>query len=400
MHFSSIGFPKKMSVLFVIPSLFLLSLTACNNSEKTPAQTAEVVQIETIKIGVVAPLTGPQAHLGKEFKDGAEMAADEMNTKMAQTKGLIGGKQVTFVIVAEDDQADPKTATLVAQKLADQNVSGVVGHLNSGTSIPASRIYAEAGIPQVSPSATAVAYTSQGYNTTFRVVANDLQQGSVLGQSAVTKLNAKKIAVIDDRTAYGQGLANQVEKSAKEAGAEIVAHEFTTDKSTDFTAILTSIKAKNPEVIFFGGMDTQAAPLVKQLKALGIKAILVVGDGGQSAEFIHIAGEAAEGTVGSSPGLPIEQMPGGPAFIATFTEHYGKIQNYAPYAHDAAAVLMAAIKEADSAMPEKYLPTLHKINYTGVTGNITFDEKGDIKSGAITLYQVKEGQWQVLDVIR
>ena len=400
--------PQKTSTAFLIA--ISLALGGCNSPEQptntstqqpaTQQTNIDSTSIETIKIGVVVPLTGPQAHLGKEFKEGATMAAETVNAEMATRNTLINGKKIKFEIVAEDDQADPKTATLVAQKMADQNIKGIVGHLNSGTSIPASRIYAEAGIPQISPSATAVAYTAQGYATTFRVVANDAHQGSVLGESAVTRLGAKKAAVIDDRTAYGQGLADQVEKSIQAAGGAIVAREFTTDKSTDFTAILTSIKSKTPDLIFFGGMDTQAAPLIKQMRALGMTQILLVGDGGQSAEYIRIAGDAAEGTVGSSPGLPIEQMPKGPAFVTAFTAKYGQIQNYAPYAHDAAAVLMTAMQQANSTETETYLATLKNIQYAGVTGVISFDSKGDIKNGAITLYQVKNGQWQVLSVVR
>jgi branched-chain amino acid transport system substrate-binding protein len=399
---------SKISAAFFVA--LSLALSGCNSPEQ-PTNTAtsssaqqtnntEASAIETVKIGVVVPLTGPQAHLGKEFKEGATMAAETINAEMVTSNTLVNGKKIKFEIVAEDDQADPKTATLVAQKMADQGIKGIVGHLNSGTSIPASRIYAEAGIPQISPSATAVAYTAQGYATTFRVVANDAHQGAVLGESAVTRLGAKKAAVIDDRTAYGQGLADQVEKSIQAAGGAIVAREFTTDKSTDFTAILTSIKSKAPDLIFFGGMDTQAAPLIKQMRALGMTQILLVGDGSQSAEYIRIAGEAAEGTIGSSPGLPIEQMPKGPDFVTKFTAKYGQIQNYAPYAHDAAAVLMTAIQQANSTETETYLPTLKNIQYAGVTGVISFDSKGDIKNGAITLYQVKNGQWQVLNVVR
>ena len=178
-------------------------------------------------------------------------------------------RKAHFELLSEDDQADPKTATIVAQKLVDDKVNGVIGHLNSGTTIPASKIYFDNGIPQISPSATAVAYTAQGYKTAFRVMANDAQQGKVLGEFATKNLGAKRIAVIDDRTAYGQGLADEFVKSAEANGAQIVAREYTTDKSVDFTAVLTAVKGKKPDLLFFGGMDPQGGPMVKQLKALG-----------------------------------------------------------------------------------------------------------------------------------
>ena len=232
---------------------------------------------EVVKVGCVAPLTGPQAHLGKDIENGCRLAVDEINAKGPK----LGGQPVRFELLVEDDQADPKTATLVAQKLVDNGVKGVVGHLNSGASIPASRIYSHAGIAQISPASTAVAYTHQGFKTTFRLMANDSQQGKALGEYA--SRIGKRVAVVDDRTAYGQGLIDEVVKALQASGAQLVGREFTTDKSTDFTAILTSLKGKRPDVLVFGGMDPQAAPMVGQMKTLGIKAQFIGGDGMQSA---------------------------------------------------------------------------------------------------------------------
>ena len=349
---------------------------------------------KTIKIGQVSPLTGPQAHLGKDNDNGARLALEELNAQGV----TIGGAKVKFELVSEDDQADPKTGTIVAQKLVDAKVAGVIGHLNSGTSIPASDIYNKAGIPQISPSATAVKYTASGYKTTFRLMANDAQQGKVLGEYAV-RLGAKKIAVIDDRTAYGQGLADEFEKAAKTAGATIVGREYTSDRSTDFRAILTNIKGKQPDLVFFGGMDSQAGPMAAQMKSLAIKARLLGGDGAQSVEFIKLAGRAAEGSIASSPGLPLDKMPGGKGFTDRFTAKYGQIQIYAPYAYDATMTLVEAMQKANSTEPSKYLPELAKISRQGVTGPIAFDEKGDLKSGPITLYEVKAGKWVTLETV-
>ena len=211
--------------------------------------------------------------------------------------------------------------------------------------------------PQISPSATNVTYTNQGFKTAFRVIANDAQQGKVLGEFAVGKLGAKNIAIIDDRSAYGQGLADEFEKAATAAGATILTREFTDTTKTDFTAILTSIKGKNPDLIFYGGMDAQAGPMMKQLKNLGLTAKYLGGDGIQSVEFLKLAADAAEGAYGSSPGVPLAQMPGGKDFEGKFKSKYNlDIQIYAPYAYDAANVMLAAMKKAGSADPAKYLP--------------------------------------------
>jgi branched-chain amino acid transport system substrate-binding protein len=348
-----------------------------------------------IRIGQVSPLTGPQAHLGKDNDNGARLAIDEMNAK-----GLtLGGVKVKFELVSEDDQADPKTGTIVAQKLVDAKVAGVIGHLNSGTTIPASKIYHDAGIPQVSPSATNPKYTQQGYKGAFRVMANDVQQGKTLGEYAVTRLGVKKIAIIDDRTAYGQGLADEFEKAAKAAGAAIVGREYTNDRSTDFRAILTSVKGKQPDLVFYGGMDTQGGPMAAQMRSLGIKARFLGGDGAQSQEFIKLAGAAAEGAVASSPGLPLDKMPGGRSFADRFNAQYGQIQIYAPFAYDAAMTLMEAMVKANSAAPAKYLPELAKTSRQGVSGPIAFDDKGDLKNGPITLYIVKGGKWHALETV-
>jgi branched-chain amino acid transport system substrate-binding protein len=341
----------------------------------------------------VAPLTGPQAHLGKDIENGVRLAVDAVNA----TSPTLGGQPVRFELQVEDDQADPKTATVVAQKLVDEGAKGVVGHLNSGASIPASRIYSDNGIPQISPSSTAVAYTNQGFETTFRLMANDAQQGKALGQYA-TGLG-KRVAVVDDRTAYGQGLIDEVVKAVKAAGGEVVGREYTTDKSTDFTAILTSLKAKRPDVVVFGGMDPQAAPMVRQMRMLGMKAPFLGGDGMQSAEFIKLAGSAAEGAIGSSPGLPLAQMPGGADFTKRFGERFGKVQIYAPFAHDAALVLLQAMLRAGSGEPAQYLPELEETRMDGVIGPIAFDDKGDLRDGPVTLYQVKGGQWQPVETI-
>ncbi|MGI4981729.1 MAG: branched-chain amino acid ABC transporter substrate-binding protein [Janthinobacterium lividum] len=348
---------------------------------------------DDVRIGAASPLTGPQAHYGTDFTNGVILAVEDFNA----TKPVIGGKPVHIVLDAQDDQADPRTATAVAQKLVDSGIKGMLGHFNSGTSIPASRIYAQAGIPQVSM-ATAPEYTQQGFKTTFRMMTSDIQQGAVDGRFVVTDLKYRKIAIIDDRTAYGQGLADQFEKAAKAAGATIVDREFTNDKAVDFRAILTKIKSSTPQAIFYGGADAQAGPLTKQMHSLGIKATLVGGEMVKTPTFLKIAGEAGEGTVASLAGLPLADMPGGGDYVAKYKKRFNTdVETYSPYAYDGAMALFTAMKNADSTEPSKYLPFLAKIKMPGVTTqDLQYDAHGDLKNGGITMYQVKNGEWTVL----
>jgi branched-chain amino acid transport system substrate-binding protein len=361
---------------------------------------AASAQEQVVKIGHVGPISGAIAHLGKDNEYGARMAIDELNAKGV----TIGGKKVKFELLAEDDGADPKQGTAAAQKLVDAKVNGVIGHLNSGTTIPASKIYHDAGIPQISPSATNPKYTQQGFKSAFRVVANDGQLGGTLGRYAAEKLNAKKVAVVDDRTAYGQGVAEEFIKGAKSKGVQIVAQQYTNDKATDFNAILTAIKAKNPEVVFFGGMDAVAGPMLRQMKALGINAKFMGGDGICTEALANLAGDAVgenQVVCAEAGGVEEAQKKGMDEFRAAFKKKFNAdVQIYAPYVYDAVMVMVEAMKKANSADPAKYLPELHKINYKGVTGNIAFDSKGDIKNGTLTLYTYKGGKREQLAVVK
>ncbi len=381
-----------------------VALTACGKKEEpvkaqaaaapAPAPAAPAV----IKIGHVAPLTGAIAHLGKDNENGARLAVDEINAG----GGLkLGDKTYTLELIAEDDKADPKEGTLAAQKLVDAGVVAVVGHLNSGTTIPASKIYADANIAQVSPSATNPKYTEQGFKTAFRVVANDNQQGAVLANYAADEMKAKTIAIIDDRTAYGQGLADVVEKVAKEKGIKVVAREFTNDKATDFNAILTKIRAAKPDVVMYGGMDATAGPMAKQMKALSIKSPLLAGDGVCSPEFVKLAGDAADVLTCSMAGEAVEKLAKGEEFKAKYKAKFNAdVQIYSPYAFDAVYLLAEAMKRAGGPDRAKVAAEVPKTDYAGVTGQITFDEKGDIKGGAISMFKVKEGKLEYISTSR
>lgn len=385
-----------ISGLRLIPLALALAfgLASCGKQEQTGADSTNSADI--VRIGMAAPLTGPQADIGLDIQRGTQLGVDDLNTQGLE----INGRKVKFELLAEDDEANPAKATTVAQKLVDSKVVAVVGHFNSGASIPASKIYADAGIPQISPGSTSPRYTQQGYATTFRVVANDDQQGPAVAAFVARNLKARKVAVIDDSTAYGQGLASTFEAAVKAAGVEVVAHEHTTDRDTDFAAILTNIKAKQPQYLFFGGIYSQGAPMAKQMKALGLDIPLLGGDGIQTPKFIEVAGSAADGTYAAIPGLPKTQMPGGKAFLDKFQARYNRqVELFAPMGYDAVFVLAEAMKRAGSADPAKVLPELKKTHYTGVIGPIEFDDKGDLKNSPITINVVRNGKWEVQEVV-
>jgi len=377
-----------------------LAVAACGRQEPKPQTATGGAQAPaevTVKIGLAAPLTGPQAHIGEDIRNGVQLAVDDFNA----TGTVIDGKRVKFEMLAEDDEANPTKATTVAQALVDAKVAAVVGHFNSGASIPASRIYSDNGIPQISPSSTNPTYTEQGFKTTFRVVANDNQQGPTLARFALDRLHAKSIAVIDDSTAYGQGIADTFQATAKAGGADVVAREHTTDKDTDFKAILTKIKGRKPDAIMFGGVDPQGGPMVKQMVELGINAKFMGGDGIQTPNFIKLAGEKeAEGVYASMPGLPKDKMPGGRQFVEKYKAKYNKeVELYAPMGYDAVFVFAEAMKQANSVDPAKFLPEVAKTHYNGVIGPIAFDEKGDLRNGPITVYLVKSGAWEPVETL-
>ncbi|WP_288380019.1 branched-chain amino acid ABC transporter substrate-binding protein [uncultured Massilia sp.] len=357
-------------------------------------------QVDVI-IGTASPLSGPGAHQGKDIEDGARMAIDELNAKGI----VLGGQKVRWRLMAEDDASDPKTGTAVAQKLVDAKVAAVVGHLNSGPTVPASKIYASAGVPQISPAATTPVYTRQGYKTAFRVVADDSLIGRTLAGYALNKLKAKRIAVIDDRTAFGQGLADEFLKEVrKHGGASVVSRQFTHDKATDFSAILTQIRGKKPDVIFYGGMDAVAGPMLKQMKTLGVNAAFVAGDGVCSEKLPLLAGDAlADGKVvcAVAGGVEGAREANYTAFLERFRRRYGHpVETYAPYAYDAVMVFAAAIQKAGSAQPARFLPQLAQVRHEGVTGAIAFDAKGDLRDAAMTLYTYRQGKKVKLQVVR
>lgn len=349
-----------------------------------------------VKIGFSSPLSGPQAHYGKDNENATKMAIDDLNARPL----TIAGQKVTFELVSEDDQADPRVGTQVAQRLVDSGVKAVIGHFNSGVSIPASRIYSDAGIPQLSVS-TNPAFTTAGYKTTFRLVGSDSQVGGALGRYAVAQLKAQRIAVIDDRTAYGQGIADEFIKSIQGLGKQPVKREYTNDKASDFTAILTSLKAVHPDVIFYGGADAQAAPMAKQMKRLGLNAKLMGGDMLSTPTFIKLAGADAVGHFSAVPGGELGARPAGKDFGARYKARYKQdVVLLGPQFYDGVMIVADAMKRANSTEPAKFLPLIAKTAYKGVTADFGFDSAGNLKHAPVTISAVEGSNWKVKTVVQ
>lgn len=356
-----------------------------------------MAQEMVVKIGHVAPISGAQATYGRDNENGALMAIDDLNAAGV----VIAGKKVKLQLVAEDDAADPKQGAAVAQKLCDAKVNGVVGHLNSGTTIPASKIYHDCGIPMVTPSATNPNLTKPGYKTTFRLLANDNALGAALAFYAADTLKLKRIAIIDDRSAYGQGVAEIFRKTAASKGITIVDDQFTTDKAVDFMAILTAIKGKNPDGVFFGGMDAQAGPMLRQMEQLGLNNVKYFGGDGICTQDLikqSAGAKTLENVICAEGGASLAKMPGGVAWKARYDAKYpGQFQVYSPYVYDAVHVIVDAMKRAGSADPKVYLAKLADSNYKGITTVVQFEPNGELKNPATTLYTYKGGKKAALN---
>jgi branched-chain amino acid transport system substrate-binding protein len=378
-----------------------VALIGCGEQQKpapkpeAKAETPPPAPSIEIKIASAAPLTVKTPHLGKDNENGVRLALDEANA----AKIKIDGKDAKFVLLSEDDQGDPKVGTTVAQKLVDAKVAGVVGHLNSGVTIPASVVYNQAGIPMITGSATNPEVTERGFKVTFRTVGRDDQQGPAIASYLATNNKPKVVAVIDDATAYGKGIADEVEKTLKASKISVLPRENGTDSTTDWKAVLTKIRGRKPDAVFYGGMDQTGGPLLKQGRELGIKAVFAFGDGACTDEMSKLAGAAAEGLLCSQAGIPAQ------AADKKFIEAYKKKFNvdpilYAPFTYDGANILIAAMQKANSADPAKYLPELAKISYDGATGKIEFDAKGDRKDAEMTIFTMKGGKITPVAVIK
>ncbi len=368
-----------------LPALALLAALAL--PLPAPAQ-------QTVVIGLAGPLTGGSASAGKDNENGARLAIEDLNRQ-----GLaIGGRKLRFELASEDDQGDPKQATVIAQRLCDAQVAGVVGHYNSGATIPASRFYHDCGLPLMNASSSSPAVTRQGFDTTFRIISNDEVLGEALARHALEVLHAQRIAVIDDRTAYGQAAGDQFARAVQARGGALLPRQFTSAATTDFAPVLTTIKALHPDLVFYGGLDAQGGPLLRQMRELGIGATLMGSGGLCTLQLVQLAGEenVGHGVVCTTGGGLVAALPGGAEFERRYRAAFNaEVQAYAPFTYDAVMVLVDAMKRAGSVDPKQYRAALAATDYTGVTGRIRFNEQGDIRERPVMLITF-EGARKVL----
>jgi branched-chain amino acid transport system substrate-binding protein len=368
----------KTTPLYVLAHL-LTSLLAAGS-----AGAAEQI----VKIGVSGPLSGANAFAGKDNENGVRLAVEELNAQ----KITLGANTLKFALVSEDDQGDPKAGVNVAQKLADAGVKFVLGPYNSGVAIPASRVYSDAGI-LMSTVGTNPKITQGGYTNVFRIVASDLQVGGSMAAYAAKVLKLKNVGVIDDRTAFGQGIATEFKRQARAAGLAVAGHEFTTDKATDFSAILTSLRAKKVDAIFFGGYAPQAAPMARQMKQLGLNARLLGGDTLCSPEMAKLGGDAVGANVlCAQAGAILARQSDGPAFQQRYRKRFGRDADvYAPSFYDQTMFIAQAIRTAKSVDPKAVGAQLRAASYQGVVGNYAYDAQGNLKKTTVTVYTFTNG---------
>lgn len=344
----------------------------------------------TVKIGHAGPLTGGQSNSGKDNERGVRLALDELNASNFK----VGDKTVRFELMSEDDQGDPKQGVAAAQKLIDAGVKAVIGHYNSGVSIPASKLYNDAGIPMITGASSNPKLTQQGYPYVFRLAASDNVMGAMMARFGAGFLKAKKVAVIDDRTSYGAGVADVFISKANELKVQVLGREFTTDKSSDFSSILTKIKAMNPDAVFFGGYYSQGGLMARQMKQLGLNMPLLGGDGLCSKEIVNLSAGAVESKLYCAQGgTSLDTLPGGPEFRARFKKSFGAdVDVYAPAFYVATQLVAEAMKQAGSVEPAKFVPVLSRIRYQSLLGEVKFDRTGDWEGAPVTVYEVLGGK--------
>lgn len=369
---------------FTVLTSAILAAALCIVQQDVVAQTVNV-----IKIGFSSPLTGPQASAGQDNLGGLQMAVEQLNAKGMS----LAGQKVRFEIVSQDDQGDPKTGVAVAQALVDAGVKAVIGPYNSGVTIPASKVYNDAGVVMATV-ASNPKVTQQGYSHVFRVAASDIQLGSAMAAYAAHQLHVRTVAVVDDRTAYGQGLAAEFARVARLSGLTIAGNFYTSDKASDFSAILTAIKAKRPDAIFFGGYSAQGGPMLRQMKQLGVSSLLLGGDGICAPELARLAGDALGSQVYCTQGGTVpDRMAAGKQFAADYQQRFKRpAETYAASFYDGMMLVAQAMQQANSADPARYRPVLEKISYKGVTGSFAFDARHDLQQSPVTVFHFAGGQ--------
>jgi len=346
----------------------------------------DVPEASAIKLGMAGPLTGDQGAIGQQLKNGTIIAVEEWNAK----GGVLGRK---IEVVWGDDQHDPKQAVAVANKFLNEGVSGVIGHFNSSCSIPASTIYHEGKVVQITPGSTNPQLTERGLWNVFRTIGRDDQQGVVAADFIAKKLKKSKVAVLHDKTTYGQGLADESVKALEKAKIKPVYYAGITQGDKDYRPVLTALKQKSPEVLFYGGIYPEAILLTKQMRELGMKTVFVSGDGVWQKEYIDIAGKDAEGAyVTFTPDqAKIKEAQG---FIKKHREKFGEdVGAYTVYSYVAANILLDAIAATKSTDGPKLADHIRKTKWNTALGPIQFDKKGDVLVSPFVVWEVKDGKF-------
>lgn len=360
-----------LAVIFFIFSLSLLF--SCTRKE------------ESIKIGVAGPMTGDQSKMGIDVKNGAELAVKEWNQK-----GGVLGKKIALLV--EDDQHDPKQAVSVANKLVNDGIAGMIGHFNSSASIPASSVYNKAKIPMITPASTNPQLTEQGFTNVFRVCGRDDQQGLVAATFVADVLRLKKVAVLHDKTTYGQGLADEFVKALGNRVA-VAGYNGISQEDKDFRAVLTALKGKGAELLYFGGIYPQGGLIIKQARELGMNIPFMSGDGVIDQKFVEIAGPASEGSYLTFSPDP-ERLGSAKDFLRSYKAVYGAPGPYSIYAYDAANVMLRAIETAKTTEGTAVSKAIHEMKHAGAVGDLQWDEKGDVLRSPYVVWITKNGTFE------
>lgn len=340
----------------------------------------------SVRVAVVGPMTGEQAKQGKDMADGARLAVAEWNAK-----GGVLGRPVELLM--GDDAQDPKQANSLANKMWTRGVVLVVGHYNSSCTIPASEIYNLRHMVMITPASTNPKVTDRGYKTLFRICGRDDQQGMVGARYVVRAMPNAKVAVLHDKTTYGQGLADEFLKNYEQMSSrKVVYYGAIVKEDQDYSAVLTSLKALDPDLLYFGGLYPQAGLLVRQMRQLGLKATLMAGDGTYDPEFIRIAGaNNAEGSLLTF--MPDqEKIPGAQAVISNYRKRFGEVGPYSLYSYEAMNIGLAALSKAGALDGLKAAAVIHASSFDTVFGPIRFDAKGDVLESPYVVWRVESGR--------
>lgn len=357
---------------------------------QVPAQT----QADVVSIGLGAPLSGIAEPFGKSFFQAAQVAIDQAN----EAGVVLNGRRVTLNLVAADDRGDARSSRIAAQYLIKKEVVGVVGHGMTAPSLTAAPVYAEAGIPMITGSSSSKELTERGYRNVFRTIGHDDSAALHAAVYVREVLKARRAAVVDDGSAFGVRLARQFGRAFTERAGTVTAQASINDKTSDFNEVLNLFKGQQVEVVFFGGSVRQAAELLVSMRRLGLSARLMTGSNGAAdKQFLDFAGNSAGGALSIEPGIPPEKMPQWKQFAQAYAQRgNAPMSTFAPYVYDAAQALVAALKAAGTPDPGKVAQALHKLHLQGLTGRLAFDDQGNLLDPGYTIYEVRQGGWQVV----